>query len=101
MTPLTRPMLAALGTPADVLDGAVGYCTVVLAFMPVLVVFLLATQLVRGVGDTVTPLKALTVSTTRASSRMALAPFSKSTPACAATPRTSTLKSPVPLRAVL
>ena len=64
MTPLTRPVLAALGTPADVLDGAVAYGTVVMAFMPALVVFLLAIQLVRGVGDTVTPLKALAISIT-------------------------------------
>ncbi len=43
----------------------------------------------------------LTRSTTRASSRMALAPFSKSTPACAAMPFTSIRQLPVPLRAVL
>ena len=37
----------------------------------------------------------------RANSRIALAPFSKSTPACAATPLTSMRQLPVPLRAVL
>ena len=36
----------------------------------------------------------------RASSTIALAPFEKSTPACEATPRTFTVKSPTPLRAV-
>lgn len=62
LTPSARLMLAALGTPASVLPGAVGYATVILAFMPVFFAFLLATQLLRGVGDTVTPLWALAVS---------------------------------------
>ncbi len=38
---------------------------------------------------------------TRDNSRSALAPFSKSTPACAATPRMSMRQFPVPFRAVL
>ena len=55
--------LAALGTPAAVLDEAVGYARVMLLGMPLLLVFILSTQLLRGVGDTVTPLKALLLST--------------------------------------
>ncbi|MGI4746681.1 MAG: MATE family efflux transporter [Janthinobacterium lividum] len=62
MTPSVRLVLVAFGTPANVLPGAIAYATVILSFMPVLVVFLLLTQLLRGVGDTVTPLKALAVS---------------------------------------
>ena len=61
LTPAARPMLAALGTPAAVLPGAAAYATVMLAFMPVFFAFLLATQLLRGVGDTVTPLWALAI----------------------------------------
>lgn len=62
MTPFTRPVLVAFGTPANVLPGAVAYATVILSFMPILAAFLLFTQLLRGVGDTITPLKALAVS---------------------------------------
>jgi putative MATE family efflux protein len=62
LTSAARPMLMALGTPANVLPGAVAYSTVILSFMPVFFAFLLVTQLLRGVGDTVTPLWALAVS---------------------------------------
>jgi putative MATE family efflux protein len=59
----TEPLLRALGTPADVLPEAVGYARVMMVAMPGLLVFILATQLLRGVGDTVTPLFALLLST--------------------------------------
>ena len=52
-----------LGTPADVFDDAVGYARVIMFAMPGLLFFILSTQLLRGVGDTVTPLYALVVST--------------------------------------
>ena len=45
--------------------------------------------------------RVITFSISRASYKTALAPFSKSTPACAATPVTSIRQFPVPLRAVL
>ncbi len=61
LTPLARPLLEALGTPAAVLPGAVAYATVMLGFMPLLFAFLLLTMLLRGVGDTVTPLWALAI----------------------------------------
>lgn len=60
----TRAMLSALGTPADVLPIALGYARTMMLAMPGLLVFILLTQLMRGVGDTVTPLWALLISTT-------------------------------------
>jgi Na+-driven multidrug efflux pump len=58
-----RSSLVGLGTPADVLDDAVAYAHVMLWFMPSLLVFVLFTQLLRGVSDTLSPLLALIVST--------------------------------------
>ncbi len=55
------PVLQALGTPGDVLADAVGYARVLFAAMPVLFVHLMLAALLRGLGDTVTPLKALAV----------------------------------------
>ncbi|MCK9817568.1 MATE family efflux transporter [Pseudomonas sp. MAFF 302046] len=59
-----RQALQGLGTPADVLEDAVGYARVMMLIMPLLLVFVLFTQLLRGVSDTVSPLLALLVSTT-------------------------------------
>ena len=59
----TRAMLVVLGTPPDVLPMAIGYARVMMLAMPGLLVFILFTQLMRGVGDTVTPLFALLLST--------------------------------------
>ena len=59
----TEAMLRALGTPADVLPLAVGYARMMMLAMPGLLVFILLTQLMRGVGDTLTPLYALVLST--------------------------------------
>jgi len=58
-----EPMLKVLSTPPDVLQDASRYARVMLIAMPGLLVFLLMTQLMRGVGDTVTPLLALVIST--------------------------------------
>ncbi len=58
-----RQLLMALGTPADILQPAVEYAHIVLIALPALFIFLLWTSLLRGVGDTVTPLIALGVST--------------------------------------
>ncbi|WP_372659965.1 MATE family efflux transporter, partial [Hydrogenophaga sp.] len=62
-TVFAQHMLEALGTPADVLDDAVAYARTVMLIMPLLLVFILFTQLLRGVSDTVSPLLALLVST--------------------------------------
>ena len=59
----TRPMLAALGTPPDILADATTYARIILIAMPGLFVFLLSTAMLRGVGDTVTPLYTLMIST--------------------------------------
>ncbi len=59
----TEQLLRLLGTPADVLPDAIGYARVMMLAMPGLMVFILSTQLLRGVGDTVTPLFALLLST--------------------------------------
>lgn len=58
-----RPAMQALGTPLDVIDDAVAYARVMLLIMPLLLVFILFTQLLRGVSDTVSPLLALLLST--------------------------------------
>ncbi|MCZ2104306.1 MAG: MATE family efflux transporter [Comamonadaceae bacterium] len=58
-----RPALMALGTAPELLPEAVAYARVLMLSMPLLLVFILYTQLLRGVGDTVTPLLALCLST--------------------------------------
>ena len=58
-----RQAMQALGTPPDVLDDAVAYARVMLLIMPLLLVFIVFTQLLRGVSDTVPPLVALLLST--------------------------------------
>ncbi|WP_338474565.1 MATE family efflux transporter [Pseudomonas sp. MS646] len=58
-----RQALQGLGTPADVLDEAVSYARVMMWLLPMLLVFVLFTQLLRGVSDTLSPLLALLVST--------------------------------------
>ena len=59
-----RPALVTLGTAPELLPDAVAYARVMMLSMPLLLVFILYTQLLRGVGDTVTPLLALCLSTT-------------------------------------
>ena len=45
------------------MSEALAYARVMMLFMPVLLVFLVCTSLLRGVGDTVSPLLALSLST--------------------------------------
>ncbi len=59
----TGTLLGWLRTPPDVLADATGYARMMMLAMPGLLVFILMTQLMRGVGDTVTPLFALLIST--------------------------------------
>jgi putative MATE family efflux protein len=56
-------LLRLLATPADILAPATTYARVMLLAMPGLFVFLIVTSIMRGVGDMLTPLKALAVST--------------------------------------
>lgn len=59
----SRPLMIALATPADILDEASAYARIMLLTMPLGFIFLLMTAMIRGVGDTLTPLLALTSST--------------------------------------
>ncbi len=60
----SRQLMTALATPADILDQASAYARIMLLTMPLGFVFLLMTAMIRGVGDAVTPLLALALSTT-------------------------------------
>lgn len=59
----SRQLMTALATPADILDQASRYARIMLLTMPLGFVFLLMTAMIRGVGDAVTPLLALALST--------------------------------------
>ena len=59
----TESMLRLLGTPADILQGSTAYARVMLIAAPAIFVFLLITSMLRGVGDTKTPLYILLIST--------------------------------------
>ncbi|WP_269714682.1 MATE family efflux transporter [Caulobacter sp. NIBR2454] len=56
-------LMGLLAAPADIYEAAVAYTRAISFAMPPLFVFLLYTAMLRGVGDTRTPLWALTVST--------------------------------------
>ncbi|MCU0121050.1 MATE family efflux transporter [Pseudomonas sp. B2M1-30] len=58
-----RQALQGLGTPADVLDDAVAYAHVMMWTLPFVLVYVLFTQLLRGVSDTFSPMLALLLST--------------------------------------
>lgn len=56
-------LLRSLQTPADILPAATAYARLCLLSMPGFFTFLIVTSIMRGVGDMITPLKALLVST--------------------------------------
>jgi putative MATE family efflux protein len=56
-------LLGKLQTPPDIMHEATAYSRVMLYAMPGFFAFMLLTSIMRGVGDTVTPLYALIVST--------------------------------------
>ncbi|HWA17398.1 MAG TPA: MATE family efflux transporter [Devosia sp.] len=58
----TENLMRLIGAPANVFDQSVGYGRIVLIGMPGFFIFLIMTSILRGVGDTVTPLIALTLS---------------------------------------
>ena len=58
----TRQLMELLGAPANVIDDAVSYGRIVLIGMPGFFIFMILTSILRGVGDTVTPLYALGLS---------------------------------------
>lgn len=59
----SRQLMMALATPADILAPASVYARIMLLTMPLGFVFLLMTAMIRGVGDALTPLLALALST--------------------------------------
>ncbi|WP_339036080.1 MATE family efflux transporter [Bradyrhizobium symbiodeficiens] len=59
----SRQLMMALATSADILDQASAYARIMLLTMPLGFVFLLMTAMIRGVGDALTPLLALALST--------------------------------------
>ena len=56
-------LLSHLDTPPDIMAEATDYARICLYAMPGFFAFLLMTTILRGVGDTITPLRALIVST--------------------------------------
>ena len=59
----SRQLLVALATPPDILEAANAYARIMMMAMPLTFVFILLTSMMRGVGDTLTPLIALAIST--------------------------------------
>jgi putative MATE family efflux protein len=59
----SRELLTALATPSDIFEEANAYARIMMITMPLTFVFILVTSMMRGVGDTTTPLVALTIST--------------------------------------
>jgi len=57
------PLMHGLGTPADIVDDAAAYARIMLISTPIMFVFILITSMLRGVGDAITPLWTLAVST--------------------------------------
>ena len=60
---LAEPLMVALRTPPDIIHEATSYARIMMIAMPVFFAFLLATSVLRGVGDSVTPLWTLALST--------------------------------------
>ena len=59
----TSSLMSLLGAPPNVMAQSISYGRIVLIGMPGFFVFLIVTSVLRGVGDTVTPLLALCLST--------------------------------------
>ena len=58
----TEQILTVLGAPENILGMSVGYARIVLIGMPGFFLFLVVTSVLRGVGDTITPLISLILS---------------------------------------
>lgn len=58
----TEEVLAVLGAPDNIRHLATGYARIVLIGMPAFFLFLVGTSVLRGVGDTITPLFSLVLS---------------------------------------
>ena len=60
---LAGPLLAAIGTPPNILEAASSYARVTFYGLPLFFLYLMYTTLLRGVGDSTTPLYFLVAST--------------------------------------
>lgn len=58
----TRQALALIGVPDDILQLALNYVRIMLLGSPLLFVFIVYTSLLRGVGDSITPMMAMGLS---------------------------------------
>ena len=58
----SRQLMILLSTPPGILDAAESYARIMLVSMPLTFVFILLTSMLRGTGDTLTPLVALAIS---------------------------------------
>ena len=58
----TESLMRLIGAPANVFAQSVAYGRIVLIGMPGFFIFLIVTSILRGVGDTITPLIALSLS---------------------------------------
>lgn len=56
-------LMRLLGTPADIFVDSVAFARISFLSMPIMFTFFIASSVLRGVGDTVTPLYSLIVST--------------------------------------
>jgi putative MATE family efflux protein len=57
-----RPIMSVLGVPANIFEESTSYGLILLFGMPGFFIYLIATSILRGVGDTTTPLIALIMS---------------------------------------
>jgi putative MATE family efflux protein len=57
-----RPIMSVLGVPANIFEESTSYGLILLIGMPGFFIYLIATSILRGVGDTTTPLIALIMS---------------------------------------
>jgi putative MATE family efflux protein len=60
---LARDMVAAIGTPPDILADTTAYARIMFIALPCMFLFLMFTSMLNGVGDSVTPAVALTIAT--------------------------------------
>lgn len=59
---LMRPMLTMLGTPADIYDLSAQYLSIIFLGLPFMAMYNLYNAILRGIGDSRTPLVAIVVS---------------------------------------
>ena len=58
-----RQIMALIGTPPDVFEGAIAYARIIFISLPILLIYLAYTTFLRGIGDSRSPLIVLVAST--------------------------------------